>query len=188
MAIQPDNYKFINDFSGTNVSKEAIQQEKKISMVFLDAIKYIYERKLKDIPKEEAYEKWISDESILHYVFPISDELRIKRFLKNFYDNFEEYKDVGCIKAIQAFALKGTNPTKNYKECSEESRTFNVNDYLDLVCDKDGALLSIDDANTNSENNAGSFRDSLLAYIEIINQYGKIRTAKNNGNSIGRSR
>ena len=178
----PEEYEFIKNLQDPKQKDleidELSRQDKRMALVFIDAIKYIYENKQYHKPQNYSFETWINDPSVLQYTLPLTSETRIKTFLKDFYDKFDEYKNFDCFKAMQGFSVSYLGAYKGYKEATKEGRVFNMTKFLDLVSDPEGKLKTPKELESIPSSTNKNLANSLLYYSSILDQYGDPEATK----------
>ena len=190
----PEEYEFIKNLQDPKQKDREIDQlssqDKRMALVFIDAIKYIYETKEFGKPQNYSFETWINDPSVLQYTLPRTSETRIKTFLKDFYDKFDEYKNFDCFKAMLGFSVSYVGAYKGYKEATKEGRVFNMTKFLDLVLKQKEKLKDSEELEDSEElkspeelksipsSTNENLANSLLYFSSILDQYGDPEATK----------
>lgn len=156
----------IKDLKDTQLTSELIGQEKLLSMISLKIMRYIYS-KHKNGKIRQSYEDYLSDESQTLFAEPSVEEQRVKNFIKNFDNHFDEYENVPCFSILKGFNNKKENATDSYLETSKETRTFDLRSYMNLLSDKNGNLKPARELYDLSKESTMQMADSILSFAKI---------------------
>ena len=152
-----------------NVVNTMIKDEKYFNMVALKMMKYIYEKNIDIKNCYESYENYFNSATKHFRALLPEEETRLKKLIKNFDKNFEDYKNVPCLEILQNFSWENPSGSNNYIDNGEQKDIFDFKSYLELISNKDGSLKPVKELENLPNEKLLELNNAIRYFADYIN-------------------